>query len=61
MNLSLEAFFENTLRGLLRAYPPAFRERFSDEIAQVYHQLWRQVYQDSGTGGLLRLWLQAIG
>lgn len=41
MNLLLAAFFERTLRSLLWIYPPAFRSRFGNEIAQVYLTLSR--------------------
>lgn len=60
MNLLLAAFFERTLRSLLWIYPPAFRSRFGNEIAQVYLTLSRQVYQDSGEVGLIQLWFWAI-
>ncbi len=60
MNLLLAAFFERTLRSLLRMYPPAFRNRFGGEIAQVYLTLSRQIYQDSGEVGLIRLWFWAV-
>lgn len=60
MNVPLAAFFVRTLRGLIRIYPPAFRSRFGDEMAQVYITLARQVHQEGGEGGLIRLWFKAI-
>ncbi len=60
MNLPLAAFFERTMRSLLRIYPPAFRNRFGNEMVQVFLTLSRQVHQESGEVGLIKLWFWAI-
>ncbi len=60
MSVPGTALVERTVRSLLRIYPPAFQSRFGDEIAQVYLTLSRQVYQDRGEAGLIRLWFLAI-
>jgi hypothetical protein len=60
MSATLEAFFELTVRCLLKAYPPPFRARFGGEMLQVYRALARQVVQETGASGLLRLWLRAV-
>lgn len=57
---ALETFFERTVSGLLRAYPPGFRERFGCEMMQVYRSLARDTARESGAPGLLRLWLQVM-
>ncbi len=60
MSFPLAGFFERTMRNLLRIYPPAFRSRFGSEMVQVYLALSRQVYQESGDVGLIKLWFWAI-
>jgi hypothetical protein len=52
-------FSDRVYRTLLSAYPPAFRERFAVEMAQVFHSLCSETCMQSGVGGLLRLWLSA--
>ena len=47
-------------RRLLRGYPPAFRERFAGEMAQVFRTTCREVYAESGAGSLPGLWLTAL-
>lgn len=56
MLLTLTVWLYNRL---LRTYPPAFRQRFAGEMAQVFCQLCKETYQQRGAGGLLRLWLAA--
>lgn len=60
MIVPIAAFFERTIRGLARIYPPAFRSRFGIEMTQVYLTLSRQVQQDSGEVGLILLWFWVI-
>jgi hypothetical protein len=60
LNSLLADFFERSFHSLMRAYPAEFRERFGHEMIQVYRALSRQAYRDSGTAGLLRLWLRAV-
>jgi hypothetical protein len=56
----LLAFSDRLYRALLQAFPAAFRERFAAEMAQVYRSLCREAYAQSGTGGVLRLWLPVL-
>ena len=56
----METFFERTVGGLLRAYPPGFRERFGSEMMQVYRALARDVARESGAPGLLLLWMRVM-
>ena len=60
MITALETFFERTVCGLLRAYPPGFRERFGSEMMQVYRTLARDVARESGAPGLLWLWMRVM-
>ena len=60
MDTRLEALSDRLCRGLMRAYPPEFQQRFSEEMAQVYRSLCCQVYHNAGIGGLLRIWLSAL-
>jgi hypothetical protein len=57
---ALESFFERTVCGLLRIYPPGFRERFGGEMMQVYRTLARDAARESGAPGLLLLWMWVI-
>jgi hypothetical protein len=57
---ALLAFSDRVYRALLRGYPVEFRERFADEMAQVFRCLCGEVYQDSGSGGLARLWISML-
>jgi hypothetical protein len=54
------ALSDRIYRILLRAYPASFRERFAAEMAQVFGCLCREAYVQSGTGGVLRLWLPTL-
>lgn len=60
MNAALAAFFERTVRCLLKAYPAPFRARFGAEMLQVYRALFRQAVREGRSGRLLRLWLRAV-
>ncbi|HZD57338.1 MAG TPA: hypothetical protein VE136_11475 [Anaerolineales bacterium] len=44
----------------LRLYPAAFKERFASEMAQVFRSLSKEIYEDSGGTGLLRLWIDVL-
>jgi hypothetical protein len=44
----------------LRLYPAAFKERFASEMAQVFRSLSKEIYEDSGGTGLLRLWVDVL-
>lgn len=56
----LLALSDRTYQALLRAYPPAFRDRFAAEMIQVFSSLSRETCARSGPGGLLWLWLTAV-
>lgn len=43
-------------RRLIIAYSAEYRERFGDEMAQVFRDLCLDVYRKEGLGGLARLW-----
>lgn len=47
-------------RGLLRAYPPGFRQRFANEMGQVFKLMCRSAYTKDGAAGLARLWVPAL-
>ena len=49
--------FSNSLyRKMLKAYPPLHRQRFSNEMTQVFRDLCYEIYSDKGLAGLLGLW-----
>ena len=51
-------YFSNRLyQKLLQAYPDNHRQRFSDEMTQVFRDLCRDIYNKNGLSGLLNLWL----
>jgi hypothetical protein len=47
-------------RRLLGSYPAAFREHFAADMALVFQAMCREVYAESGAGGLVRLWLPVL-
>jgi hypothetical protein len=51
---------EQVYRVLLHAYPPRFRQRFEQEMAQVFRTSCREIYAVSGDGGLRRYWLSTL-
>ena len=48
-------------RGLLRAYPFAFRQAFGQEMLQVFRLSCRQAWQSGGVSGLVWAWLRIVG
>ncbi len=42
---------------MLKAYPARFRQRFGQEMSQVFRTGLREAYHARGTGGIIRLWL----
>jgi hypothetical protein len=48
-------------RALLRVYPAAFRERFGDEMVQLFGDQLRVARADAAPAGAARTWLRAIG
>src|SRR5439155_12846986 len=51
---------ERVYRGLLRLYPPEFRDRFSEEMVQLFHDKLRDVRTGSASGGT-GAWLRLLG
>jgi len=51
---------DRVYRGLLVAYPAAFRRRFGPEMAQVFRASCRLSYHASGSAGVARLWLPTL-
>ncbi|HEY3412347.1 MAG TPA: hypothetical protein VGM51_04710 [Armatimonadota bacterium] len=47
-------------RRLLRAYPPAFREQYGDEMARAFRDAARAAWQWAGTAGLIGLWARTL-
>ncbi len=47
-------------RVLLAAYPPEFRQRFGQEMAQVFRACCRASYASSGVRGVMGLWLPTL-
>jgi hypothetical protein len=49
-----------TYRLLLHLYPAHFRMEYGEEIAQLFRDLCRDVFQEKGVHGVLSLWLLSI-
>lgn len=47
--------------ALLRAYPPAFRERYGAEMALAFRDAARDALSQSGFLGLIALWVRTVG
>ena len=47
-------------RSLCRAYPPAFRDRFSHELEDDFRRNCRDALAEEGSVGLYKVWLDAI-
>lgn len=48
-------------RWFLIVYPTPFREQYGPQMTQVFLDCCRAAYQKSGTPGVLRLWIPALG
>ncbi len=46
--------------ALLRVYSREHRTAFSEEMNQVFRDLAREIYEERGLAGLLRLWSQTL-
>ena len=53
-------FSDQLYRRLLRAYPRKYRQGFSEEMAQVFRELCREIYDQEGLAGFLELWLTTL-
>jgi len=52
---------DNIYRRLLVLFPMQYhREGLSDEMAQIFRDMCREVYQEKGLGGLLQIWLSVL-
>lgn len=56
-----DARSERVYRSLLRAYPDAFRARFTDEMVQLFSDQLREARSGGATGGRARVWLKSVG
>lgn len=45
---------------LLRAYPPAHREKYGPAMAQLFRDQYRDAWNESQGRGLTRLWLRVL-
>ena len=54
------SFSDNLYRRFLRAYPAEYRRGFSDDMAQVFRDLCREIYEREGLVGFLELWLTTL-
>lgn len=45
---------------LVRAYPPAFREQYGDEMARAFRDTARAAWRRAGLAGLIALWAQTL-
>jgi hypothetical protein len=52
---------ERVYRGLLRLYPADYRDRFSGEMVQLFHDKLRDARTGSVPGGSVRAWLTLLG
>jgi hypothetical protein len=54
------SFSDNLYRRFLRAYPAEYRQGFSEDMAQVFRDLCREIYERQGLAGFLELWLTTL-
>jgi len=54
------SFSDNLYRRFLRAYPAEYRQGFSEDMAQVFRDLCREIYEREGLLGFLELWLTTL-
>ncbi len=54
------SFSDNVYRRFLRAYPAEYRQGFSEDMAQVFRDLCREIYEREGLLGFLELWLTTL-
>ncbi len=54
------SFSDQLYRRFLRAYPAEYRQGFSEEMAQVFRDLCREIYEREGLAGFLELWLTTL-
>ena len=52
---------ERVYRSLLRLYPTDFRDRFSGEMVQLYHDKLRDARTGGASGGTVSAWLRLLG
>ncbi len=57
---SLLSFSDQMYQRFLRAYPVEYRQGFSEEMAQVFRDLCRDIYEREGLAGFLELWLTTL-
>jgi hypothetical protein len=51
---------ERLYRGILTLYPSQFRQRFGDEMVQLFEDRLRDARADHGTGGLIAAWVGLV-
>ncbi len=52
---------ERVYRGMLSLYPAEFRDRFADEMVQLFHDTLRDARAGRGSGGTAGAWLRLLG
>jgi len=52
---------ERVYRGFLRLYPADFRERFADDMVQLFHDKLRDARTGRAPGGTVAAWLRMLG
>ena len=52
---------ERVYRGMLRAYPEAYRREYAEEMARLFRDLCRDAAERRGTVGLLAVWAFVAG
>src|SRR5437870_477985 len=55
------AVSEHFYQRLLGAYPASFRHQYGTQMTQVFLDCCRVAYQQSGTRGVLQLWIPTLG
>ena len=54
------ALSEHLYRRLLVVYPTTFRRQFGSQMTQVFLDCCRAAYKESGSWGVVRLWLPTL-
>jgi hypothetical protein len=52
---------ERIYRGFLRLYPPEFRDRFTEEMVQLFHDKLRDARTGGVSGGTVSAWFRLLG
>lgn len=59
-SLLLLSYSDLVYQKILIAYPAEYRNQFSEDMAQVFRDLCREIYEREGLAGFLGMWLSTL-